>query len=45
MGTVDTKVWREGMSGKGNEIGHLLEHMADFKKVFDLKVTGGWGPA
>jgi hypothetical protein len=45
LGTVDKKVWQEGLRGGGTQLGDSLEHMADFKRVLGLKVEGGWGPA
>jgi hypothetical protein len=43
LGTMDRKVWQQGLRG-GAELGHSLEHVADFKRVLDLKVEGGWVP-
>lgn len=45
VGTVDRKIWRAGLEGQGPTLGDALEQVADFKKVYDLHVTGGWGPA
>jgi hypothetical protein len=45
VGTVDKKVWRQGMAGSGTPFDEVLDHLADFKKTYDLKVEGGWGPA
>lgn len=45
LGTVDMKVWRQGLKG-GNDFDTVLKHTADFKKYFDLHVEpGGWYPA
>jgi hypothetical protein len=45
LGTVDMKVWRQGLKS-GNDFDTVLEHTADFKKYFDLIVEpGGWYPA
>jgi hypothetical protein len=45
LGTMDKKAWQQGLRGGGTELAASLEHVAEFKKVFDLKVEGGWGPA
>ncbi len=46
LGTVERKVWQKGLTGKGNELGDVLEHTAEFKKYFDLHYEpGGWYPA
>jgi hypothetical protein len=46
VGTVDRRVWKQGLQGTGTQLGEALEHMADFKKHFDLHVEpGGWRPA
>jgi hypothetical protein len=45
-GTVERKVWQDGLKGSGTPFENILEHMADFKKYFDLQVEpGGWFPA
>jgi hypothetical protein len=44
-GTMDRKVWQQGLRGAGIQLDASLEHLADFKHVFDLEVTGGWGRA
>lgn len=44
VGTVERKVWEKGLQGEGL-LGEAIDHMADFKKHFDLHVEGGWGPA
>src|SRR5262249_25950228 len=45
LGTMDRKFWQQGLSGAGIQLDNSLDHVADFKRVFDLEVTGGWGPA
>jgi hypothetical protein len=45
LGTMDRKVWQQGLSGAGAELAASLDHVAEFKRVLDLKVEGGWGPA
>jgi len=45
LGTVDKGVWKRGLEGSGIELRETLQHMADFKKVLELKVEpGGWFP-
>lgn len=44
LGTVDPRVWRQGMSSEMN-IDDLVRHMADFKAHLDIEYTpGGWYP-
>ena len=46
LGTIDKKVWQEGLAGGGGELGEMLKHVADFKRVLKLEVEpGGWYPA
>ena len=46
LGTVDKKVWKEGLTGDGKQRGETLQHVADFKRVLKLEVDpGGWYPA
>jgi hypothetical protein len=45
IGTMDKKVWQQGLRGSGTTLNEILEQMADFKRVFDLHIEGGWGPA
>jgi hypothetical protein len=45
VGTMDRKAWRKGLHGGAPELSRSLEHVAEFKKVLDLKVEGGWGRA
>jgi hypothetical protein len=46
VGTVERKVWQKGLEGSGTQMEDALEHMADFKKYFDLHYEpGGWYPA
>ena len=46
LGTIDKKVWQEGLAGSGGQLGEMLKHMADFKRVLKLAVEpGGWYPA
>jgi hypothetical protein len=46
LGTIEKKVWQEGLQGRGKEIEGMLKHVADFKKEYDLEYDpGGWYPA
>jgi hypothetical protein len=46
LGTLDMKVWREGLKGSGQTVVEALKHVADFKKTLELHVEpGGWRPA
>jgi len=46
LGTIDKKVWKEGLARSGGQLGEMLKHMADFKRVLKLAVEpGGWYPA
>ena len=46
LGTIEKRVWQKGVKGEGTEVGEILKHVADFKKVYDLEYDpGGWCPA
>ncbi len=46
LGTIEKKVWQEGVKGSSTQFDEVLKHMADFKKVYDLEYDpGGWYPA
>jgi hypothetical protein len=46
IGTVERKVWQAGLKGTGTQLDEIRDHMADFKKHFDLHYEpGGWRPA
>jgi hypothetical protein len=46
LGTVEKKVWQEGLAGDGGQLAEMLQHVADFKRVLKLNVEpGGWYPA
>ena len=46
LGTIDKKVWQEGVKGKESQLKEMLKHVADFKAVYDLEYEpGGWYPA
>jgi len=44
MGTVNKQHWKQWLNSKGEPLAEALEHVADFKKVLDLKIEGGWQP-
>jgi hypothetical protein len=44
LGTMDRKVWQECLRAGGAPFDDALQHVAEFKKVFDLNITGGWVP-
>lgn len=44
LGTVDKERWKASLGQGGQLVSQLLEHMADFKKMLDLKLGGGWKP-
>jgi hypothetical protein len=44
LGTVDKERWKASLERGVEELGKSLEHIADFKKVLDFKLTGGWQP-
>src|SRR5688500_5343032 len=41
IGTVDKRIWKQGLKGSSGELGEMLNHIADFKKVYDLHVEPG----
>lgn len=45
IGTLDKPVWRKGLEQSGQPLDDALDHVADFKKVWQLHVEGGWVPA
>ncbi len=46
LGTIEKKVWQDGVKGSSTQFDKVLKHMADFKKVYDLEYDpGGWYPA
>src|SRR5262245_40971930 len=45
LGTIDKKVWQQGLAGSSGERGEMLQHVAEFKRVLKLEVDpGGWYP-
>ena len=46
LGTMEKKIWREGLEGEARPLAGMLEHVADFKHQYELDYTpGGWYPA
>ena len=46
LGTIEKKVWQARLSGKGQPLGDMLKHVADFKKEYRLEYEpGGRYPA
>ncbi len=45
LGTVDKKSWQRGLQEDGATLSSTLPYIAEFKKVLDLKIEGGWMPA
>lgn len=44
LGTVDKQRWKKSLGNSGEPLPHAMEHVADFEKVLDLKIEGGWQP-
>ncbi len=43
LGTVDKKVWKQGLGETKQPFEEILKHMADFKKYYDLDYQpAGW---
>lgn len=43
IGTTEKATWKAGLDGGGPKTGSMLDHLADFKKHFDLEFDpGGW---
>jgi hypothetical protein len=46
LGTMEKKLWREGLNGKAKSLAEMLKHVADFKHQYELQYEpGGWYPA
>jgi hypothetical protein len=46
LGTMEKKIWREGLGREAKPLAGMLEHVADFKGQFELQYEpGGWYPA
>ena len=45
LGTVEKKVWKEGLTGKALPLAEALRHVADFTGHYELGYDpGGWAP-
>jgi len=45
FGTIEKKIWRQGLGSSGKPIAEILRHVADFKHHYDLQYEpGGWHP-
>ena len=44
FGTVDKQRWKESLGRNTLDLSDALDYAADFTKVFDLKMEGGWQP-
>ena len=43
LGTVDKKIWRQGLDGEAKPLAEILKHVADFKHWYELDYKpGGW---
>jgi len=46
LGTMEKKIWREGLDKETKPLAGMLEHVADFKRQCELQYEpGGWYPA
>ena len=45
LGTMDKKIWQQGIKGSRPPRPDLGKYMANFKKHLDLQAEGGWRPA
>jgi hypothetical protein len=45
FGTIEKKIWQQGLGSSGKPIAEILRHVADFKHHYDLQYEpGGWHP-
>lgn len=45
LGTIEKKIWQQGLESPGKPIAEMLKHVADFKHQYDLEYKrGGWYP-
>ena len=46
LGTIEKKVWQEGLKGMERPLTEMRNHVADFKKYYNLGYEPeGWYPA
>jgi hypothetical protein len=45
LGTIEKKIWQQGLGRPGKPITEMLKHVADFRHRYDLRYkAGGWHP-
>jgi hypothetical protein len=45
LGTIEKKIWQEGLGGHGKPLAEMLKYVADFKHQYGLEYEpGGWYP-
>jgi hypothetical protein len=45
LGTIEKKIWKQGLGSPGKPIADMLKHVADFKHHYNLKYKpAGWYP-
>jgi hypothetical protein len=44
VGTVEKQQWKKTLGVGGQSLNELLKHVAQFKKVLDLKMESAWQP-
>ena len=45
LGTIEKKIWQDGLRSHGKLVAEMLRHVADFKHHYDLEYEpGGWYP-
>lgn len=45
LGTIEKKVWQEGIRGSEKPHAEMLQHVAEFKNLYELEYEpGGWYP-
>jgi hypothetical protein len=46
LGTIQKKIWREGLDRQTKPLAEMLKQVADFKHQYELDYKpGGWHPA
>ena len=46
LGTIEKKVWQQGLKDRHQPLEEMLKHIAEFKEVYDLEYQpAGWYPA
>jgi hypothetical protein len=45
LGTIEKKIWQEGLGSTRKPLAEMLRHVAEFKHHYDLEYKpGGWYP-